>query len=95
MLLAEIEQLKSVLKSSHFSLKMLEGNDIRTKFYTGLPSWSVFLYVFMLVPLELNSRGNALRINFFLTLAKLWLNLLFKDIAHKFGISLAQPVVLF
>lgn len=91
-LLAEIEQLKSELKSSRFSFKMLEGNDLKTKFYTGLPSWPVFLYVFTFVSLDLNSRGNhalCLEDQFLLTLVKLHLNLLFEDVAHRFGISLS------
>ena len=91
-LLAEIEQLKSELKSSRFSFRMLEGNDLRTKFCTGLPSWPVFLYVFTFVSLDLNSHGNhalCLEDQFFITLVKLRLNLLFEDVAHRFGISIS------
>ena len=40
---AEIECLKLELKSSRFSFRMLEGNDMRTKFYTGFPNWPVFM----------------------------------------------------
>ena len=70
-LLAEIERLKLELKSSRFSFRMLEGNDLRTKFYTGLPSWPVFVYVFTFVSRDLNSRGNhalCLEDQFFLAL---------------------------
>lgn len=91
-LLAEIERLKLELKSSRFSFRMLEGNDLRTKFYTGLPSWPVFVYVFTFVSRDLNSRGNhalCLEDQFFLALVKLRLNLLFEDIAHRFGVSLS------
>ena len=93
-LLAEIERLKLELKSSRFSFRMLEGNDLRTKFYTGCQV-GLCLFVFTFVSCDLNSRGNhalCLEDQFFLALVKLRLNLLLEDIAHRF--PLAQPLVL-
>ena len=91
-LLEEIERLKSELKSNRFDFRMLERNDSKTKFYTGLPSWPVFLYVFTFVSRDLNPRGNhalCLEDQFILTLVKLRLNLLMEDIAYRFGVSLS------
>ena len=68
---AENEELKLELKSSRFSFRMLEGNDLITKFYTGLPSWSMFVYVFTFVSRDLNPHGNhalCLEDQFFLAL---------------------------
>ena len=87
-----MDQLKLKLKSCRFTFRMLEGSDVKTKFYTGLPSWPVFLYVFTFVSRDLNARGNhalCLEDQFFLTLVKLRLNLLMEDIAYRFGISLS------
>ena len=77
---------------------MLEENDLRTKFYTGLPGWSLFLYVFTFVFHDLKSCGNhvlCIEDQFFLALAKLRLNLLMEDIAHRFGISLSTASCIF
>ena len=71
---------------------MLEGNDLITKFYTGLPSWSMFVYVFTFVSRDLNPRGNhalCLEDQFFLALIKLRLDLLMEDIAHRFSVSVS------
>ena len=48
-LVSEIELLKaenSRLKQSIFSLKLISGNDVSTRFYTGLPSYVVFLHLY-------------------------------------------------
>ena len=67
-LLAEIERLKLELKSSRFSFRMLEGNDLRTKFYTGLPSWPMFMSLrsCLVTSILVEIMLCALRINSFL-----------------------------
>ena len=95
---AENEELKLELKSSRFSFRMLEGNDLITKFYTGLPSWSMFVYVFTFVSCDLNPRGNhalCLEDQFFLALLKLRLDLLMEDIAHRFSVSVSTASCIF
>ena len=50
------------------------------------------MFVFTFVSCDLNSRGNhalCLEDQFILALVKLRLNLLFEDIAHRFGVSLS------
>lgn len=86
------------LKSSCFSFRMLEGNDLITKFYTGLPSWSMFVYVFTFVSRDLNPHGNhalCLEDQFFLALLKLRLDLLMEDIAHRFSVSVSTASCIF
>ena len=86
MLLAEIEWLKLELKSSCFSFTVLEGNDLGTKFYMGLLSRPVLVYVFTFLSHDLNSHGNhalCLEDQFFLALVKLHLNFLMKDICSQ------------
>jgi hypothetical protein len=42
-----LQKEKDLLSSKVFSIAMMEGNDTRTKFYTGLPTYPVFLHVFL------------------------------------------------
>lgn len=41
------EQGTDSLPSRVFGVTMIQGSNSATKFYTGLPTWSIFLYVFM------------------------------------------------
>lgn len=87
---AENKKLKSELKASKFGIGMLEGDDTKTKFYTGLPTWSMFVYVFTFVSRDTPSRGNqalSLEDQFLLVLVKLRLNLLLEDLAQRFQVS--------
>ena len=40
-------ELKAKLDIQTFSVMMIEGEDSATKFYTGLPTWPVFLCLFL------------------------------------------------
>ena len=46
-IMKENELLKRRLQDDRFGIKTIEANDEKTKFYTGLPSWSVFLHLFL------------------------------------------------
>ena len=41
------QKKKTKLRARIFGTDMIQGNDSLTKFYTGLPTFSVFLHVFM------------------------------------------------
>ena len=58
-----------------FGFRTIEGNDDRIKFYTGLPSWAVFLHLF---------RFLAALLALFM---RLRLSLLLEDIALRFDVS--------
>ena len=44
-LLEENKLLKRQLKDVTFGIEMIEANDEMTKFYTGLPTWPMFLHL--------------------------------------------------
>ena len=46
-LVQENRLLRKKVEDMRFGFKTIEGNDGRTKFYTGLPSWAVFLHLFL------------------------------------------------
>ena len=86
-----IEKNKSLnhqLQECAFSFKIIEANDNLTAFYTGLPSWVVFLHVYMYT-IPYISQGCSLSSmdELFLTLVKLRLNLMHNDLACRFQIS--------
>ena len=68
---------------------MIEGNDKLTQTFTGLPSWAMFLHLYMfLVPHIINQGKLLSRENeMFLVLLKLRLNLIYEDLAQRFGIT--------
>ena len=49
--LSENKVLKKKLENHKpvFSFTYIEGNDKATQFYTGLPTWAVFLHLYMYV----------------------------------------------
>ena len=88
-----IEKNKSLnhqLQDCAFSFKIMEANDNLTAFYTGLPSWVVFLHVHVYmytVPYVPQGRSLSSMDELFLTLVKLRLNLMHNDLACHFRIS--------
>ena len=80
-LVSEIELLKaenSRLKQSIFSLKLISGNDVSTRFYTGLPSYVVFLHLYTFLSPYVNSSR-------YLPLDEVFLNT--SEVATKPGVS--------
>ena len=77
------------LPSGVFGITMIQGSD--NKFYTGLPTWSMFLHVFMfLSPFISPSWCVAFDDEFFLTLVKLRLNLFALHLSSRFDISVGS-----
>ena len=75
-----------------FGSKLLEGDDERTKFYTGLTSWSIFKHLVKFLSarcpslLSVHARLSPFN-SILLTLMRLRLNLLMEDIAYRFNIG--------
>ena len=92
-LFVENEDNNKKLRARSFSVTMIEANDKTTHFYTGLPSWVVFFQLYMfLSPLLTAGRSDcalSMENELFLVLVKLRLNLLFEDIASRFGVAIA------
>ncbi len=71
-----------------FSIGMIEGKDAATKFYTGLPTWPVFLHLFLyLSPFVQCGQALTPIDKLFLVTVKLRLNLMTVDLANRFHIS--------
>ena len=78
--------------SRPFGSKLLEGDDERTKLYTGLTSWSIFKHLVKFLSARCPSLASVhARLSPFnsilLTLMRLRLNLLMEDIAYWFNIG--------
>ena len=64
----------------------IKDNDAKTKFYTGLPTYHIFVVVFNFLYPFVN-RATKLRLidEFLLVMMKQRLNLLTEDLAHRFS----------
>lgn len=83
----ENELLKRRLEDETFGIRTIKANDEKTKFYTGLLSWSVFLYHFLfLAPPPSPFSNLSLESELFLVLVRLRLGLLLEDLAARFKI---------
>ena len=79
----ENTELRKRLDAETFSVRIIEGADYLTKFYTGLPAWVVFLHLFMfLSPFLPQPRALSPMDEFLLTLMRLRLNLMLEDLAY-------------
>lgn len=79
-----------------FGVGLIEGNDATTKFYTGLPSWGMFLHVYMfLSPFVPPSKSIKHDDELFAVLVRLRLNLFTVDLASRLGISNGTLVNIF
>ena len=98
-LVSIVESLKksnAELKRRHFGIELIEGNDAATNFYTGLSAWGIFEHLLSYLSPEVKiGRCLSAREEFFLTLTKLRLNLMFVDLAQRFGISVGTASNIF
>ena len=65
---------------------MIKVNDEKTKFYTGLPSWSIFLTFFFFTPPPSPFSKLYLENELFLVLIRLRLGQILEDLAARFKI---------
>ncbi|XP_044761288.1 uncharacterized protein LOC123318668 [Coccinella septempunctata] len=88
--LSDLRQQLKQMRELTICVEVLEGNDIKTLYYSGLPTYMEFDKVSNLVVPYIKTNLNTVLSpsnQVLLTLMKLRLNLYFKDIAHRFGIS--------
>lgn len=100
----QVESLSSSLRHENEELKkqvaqlqqkkgvtMIEGNDKLTQTFTGLPSWAMFLHLFMFLSPFTYCQGSTLSTEneMFLVLLKLRLNLIYEDLAQRFGVTVS------
>ena len=70
---------------------LIEG-DKKTEYYTGLPSWALFLHILSLLtsylPIQKSCRNRFTpKDELFIVLSKLRLNLMFQDLAYRYNVS--------
>ena len=79
------------------SASFLMGDDSKTKFYTGLSTWELFLHVFSLLSASITRSRTKLTLEdeLVVTLMKLRLNSPFQDFAYRWGISISTVTRIF
>ena len=84
----ENKHLRRRLEAESFGFKMIEGNDEKTRFYTGLPAWAVFLHLFLFLAVPSTTVTKLVPENeLFLVLVRLRLGLLVEDLATRFCVT--------
>lgn len=91
-LVEDRNQLLLQISNLTLDYEYFRGNDKKTLFYTGLPTWKLLNHLFKWVEMFLPEHGNC-KLSpfqmFILTLMKLRLNLLFTDLAYRFQIQVS------
>ena len=93
-----IEKLNEKILETELSEKSFEGNNDKTKFYTGLINFSLLLSLFGLVKAYIPAHGDCKLSQFqmlLLVLIKLRLNIPFKDLAYRFSLSASRCSIIF
>lgn len=74
-----------------FGVDLLEGDDGKTRYYTGLATYASFETVFKHTSTKVKRKKTKLggRDELLLTLVKLRLNLGMEDLSHRFGVSVS------
>ena len=86
----ENESLRKELRDSTFGVTQIQGNDQKTKFYTGLPTWAIFLHLFCFFsPCVSPSSKLCLEDEMLLVLIRFRLGLFMQDIVNRFNIPLS------
>ena len=70
------------------SEKSFEGNDVKVKYYTGLPTFHVLMHIFNFISDYLKEQSCLTRFQqFIITLMRIRLNLNVQDLGYKFNVS--------
>ena len=88
---SEVDRLKSEVETVKFGAKNLANKNARTRFYTGLPTFNLFVTLFILLKpfadTSASSRSIALIDEYFVVLVKLRLGLMNSDLAYRVNVS--------
>ena len=88
--------LRKQIQEERFGVDKIQGNNHMTRFYTGLPSWGVFLHIFcFLSPYVTPSSRLCQEDELFLVLIRLRLGLFLQDLANRFQIYLSPASRIF
>ncbi|XP_072375366.1 uncharacterized protein [Diabrotica undecimpunctata] len=88
--LAIIEETDHINNKTALNFKNLCGNDTKTRYYTGLSNFKVFIVVINYIKPFVPSHPNiilSIEDQILLTLVKLRLNPDFNDLGYRFGVS--------
>ena len=93
----ELHKAKKELAACKFGFGLVEGDDKKTHYYTGLASWALFLHVFNFLSSHVKHSCRVMTPmdQFFLVLVKLRLDLHFQDMAYRFAVSLGTITNIF
>lgn len=93
----ELHKAKRELAACKFGFGLVEGDDKKTHYYTGLASWALFLHVFNFLSSHVKHSRRVMTPmdQFFLVLVKLRLDLHFQDMAYRFAVSLGTITNIF
>lgn len=84
------------LRKRLFEISYIEGNDKATSYYTGLPSWFVFLHLYMFLSTDvLSSVGLSCEEELLAVLCHLRLGLSIQDLAKRLNVSVANMSMIF
>ena len=89
---SQLTETKKKLNSLQFTQESFVNNNDRTKFYTGLPNFSILIHIFNLVSPFIKSGPTTSLTKFqqfILVLMRMRLDSLLQDLANRFGISMA------
>ena len=88
MLKGENEELKKKIEEECFGVNVIQHSDQMTRFYTGLPTWAVFLHIFHFLAAYVTASSSlCLEDELFMTLVRLRLGLFLQDIGIRFRVS--------
>lgn len=93
-------QTDELPRTCKYGCDLIEGNDTATKFYTGLPSWDVYMLIFNFtapyVPRFRKSKSKlTLQDELLMVLMRLRLSLLVADLSYRFEISNSTVTTVF
>ena len=91
-LFTELSEVKNQLLTSDLSQSGFEGNNEKTQFYTGIPTFSMLMQLFTLIaPHVVSTSTNALCQfqEYLLVLLRLRLNVPLQDLAYRFKVSVS------
>ena len=89
----------AALRRKVFEVSNIQGNDKATGYYTGLPTWGMFLHLFMFLSADVSPSKNITLedelLIYFPVLSRLRLKLSLQDLAIRMDLSLGKKSTIF